>query len=158
MGYVMSGFGATGTESGYTPPPDDLPPPEGYPPVERCSDYIIRGDGWCADTSGVYPLSWYDIADGRCTTPPPISCDVNAPNLPDRCPSGEILNSAVPTGCSPRGKPKGSKGIIDETNGDQPARASFELGAWIRENPLPAAMIIGGAILALSSIVPRSRG
>ena len=73
MGYVMSGFGAAGTESGYTPPPDDLPPPEGYPPVERCSDYVIRGDGWCADTSGVYPLSWYDIAAGSCVTPPPAA-------------------------------------------------------------------------------------
>jgi hypothetical protein len=64
-----------------------------------CDRWVIRADGRCFDPRGIRPLSWYSLDTGICLSPPPITCDVNAPNLPSSCPPGEMLHGASEDGC-----------------------------------------------------------
>ena len=77
MGYSsvgVVGVGATPEELGIT---------QG----EFCAMYVVRADGRCQDSSGMHPLQWYNNTTGKCELPPPVSCNVNAPNLPVAAPA-----------------------------------------------------------------------
>lgn len=67
----------------------------------QCADYTVRADGRCFDGK-LHTLKWYHKPTGKCVEPPPVTCDVNAANLPDNCPPGTVINPASP------GSPDGS--------------------------------------------------
>jgi hypothetical protein len=72
-----------------------------------CPEYVVRADGRCYDGQ-LHHQQWYNKSTGKCEEPPTKICDVNAPNLPDTCPPGTVLNpgspgnpaAGIPAGCA----------------------------------------------------------
>lgn len=82
------------------------PESTGMTTKDFCNLYVVRADGRCQDSSGIHQLQWYNKKTGRCEEPPPVPCDVNAPNI--AAPTGPTTPTA------PNGATSASAGLSTE--------------------------------------------